>query len=86
MSYQYQPRRSVLYVPAHEPRFIEKARYLPVDTIVFDLQESVPPLHKVEARTRLVKALENTNFGYSEKVVRINSLDSSCVGGLPITI
>jgi citrate lyase subunit beta / citryl-CoA lyase len=76
MSYQYQPRRSVLYVPAHEPRFIEKARHLPVDTIIFDLQESVPPHHKVEARARLVKALENTDFGYSEKVIRINSLDS----------
>jgi citrate lyase subunit beta/citryl-CoA lyase len=76
MSYQYQPRRSVLYVPAHEPRFIEKARHLPVDTIVFDLQESVPPHHKVDARARLVKALENTDFGYSEKVIRINSLDS----------
>ena len=76
MSYQYQPRRSLLYVPAHVPRFIEKARNLPVDTLVFDLQESVPPKNKVEARTRLVKALKNTYFGYSEKVIRINSLDS----------
>jgi len=76
MSYQYQPRRSVLYVPAHEPRFIEKARQLPVDTIVFDLQESVPPQQKIQAREQLIKALENSDFGYSEKVVRINSLDS----------
>lgn len=76
MSFQYRPRRSVLYVPAHESRHIEKSRHLAVDTIVFDLQESVPPQHKDSARTQLVKALENTDFGYSEKVIRINSLDS----------
>ncbi len=76
MSFQYRPRRSVLYVPAHEPRHIDKARQLQADTIVFDLQESVPPQHKPEARAFLLKALENTDFGYSEKVIRINSLDS----------
>ena len=76
MSYQYQPRRSVLYVPAHESRYIEKSRHLPVDTLIFDLQESVPPQHKKDARARLVKALQNTDFGYSEKVIRVNSLDS----------
>ncbi|WP_168204010.1 HpcH/HpaI aldolase/citrate lyase family protein [Aliikangiella coralliicola] len=76
MSFQYRPRRSVLYTPAHEPRHIEKARHLPVDTIVFDLQESVPPQHKPDGRALLLKALENNDFGYSEKVIRINSLDS----------
>ncbi|MGX5174749.1 HpcH/HpaI aldolase/citrate lyase family protein [Aliikangiella sp. IMCC44653] len=76
MTFQYRPRRSVLYVPAHEPRHIEKSRKLSVDSIVFDLQESVPPLRKDEARNLLLKALNNHNFGYSEKIVRINSLDS----------
>lgn len=76
MSYDYRPRRSVLYVPAHEPRYIEKARHLMADSIIFDLQESVPPQFKTEARARLVKALQNKDFGYSEKIIRINSLDS----------
>ncbi|MCW8877771.1 MAG: CoA ester lyase [Kangiellaceae bacterium] len=76
MGFQYRPRRSVLYVPAHEPRHIEKSRKLPVDTIVFDLQESVPPKHKESGRNLLLKSLQNGDFGYSEKVVRINSLDS----------
>ncbi|WP_196141166.1 CoA ester lyase [Aliikangiella sp. G2MR2-5] len=76
MSFQYRPRRSVLYVTAHEPRHIEKARKLPVDTIVFDLQESVPPQHKENGRALLIKSLENNDFGYSEKIIRINSLDS----------
>lgn len=76
MSFQYRPRRSVLYVPAHQIQYIEKAKKLEADTIVFDLQESVPPKYKYEARSLLTKSLENPQFGYSEKVVRINSLDS----------
>lgn len=76
MSTIYRPRRSLLYVSAHESRHIEKSRALHADSIVFDLQESVPPAKKIEARKLLVKAFENSNFGYSEKIVRINSLDS----------
>ncbi|WP_185964495.1 HpcH/HpaI aldolase/citrate lyase family protein [Aliikangiella marina] len=76
MSFQYRPRRSVLYVPAHEPRHIEKSRKLHADSIVFDLQESVPPRLKPQGRAQLLKDLENPDFGYSEKIIRINSLDS----------
>lgn len=76
MANQYRPRRSVLYVSAHELRHIEKSRSLHADCIIFDLQESVPPAKKEQARTMLVKAFENPNFGYSEKIIRVNSLDS----------
>ncbi len=76
MTFQYRPRRSVLYVTGHNARHIEKSRQLQVDTIVFDLQESVPPQRKVEARNLLQKSFENNDFGYSEKVLRVNSLDS----------
>ncbi|MBV1908797.1 MAG: CoA ester lyase [Kangiellaceae bacterium] len=76
MTYQYRPRRSVLYVSAHELKHIEKSRLLHTDCIIFDLQESVPPAQKSEARKTLLRAFENPNFGYSEKIVRINSLDS----------
>jgi len=76
MGYKYRPRRSVLYVSAHEERHIEKSRKLPADSIIFDLQESVPPSKKVEARALLVRMFENPDFGYSEKIVRVNSLDS----------
>ncbi len=72
----YRPRRSALYVPAHKLKYIEKARLLTADTIIFDLQESVPPGRKAEARKLLVEALKNSNFGYSEKIVRVNKLTS----------
>ncbi len=76
MTYHYRPRRSVLYVSAHEKRHIIKSRSLHSDSIVFDLQESVPPSMKVKARGILKKAFDNSDFGYSEKIVRVNSLDS----------
>ncbi|NVJ68345.1 MAG: CoA ester lyase, partial [Gammaproteobacteria bacterium] len=73
----YRPRRTLLYVPNHVAKFIHKARTLDADTIVFDLQESVPPEYKQQARDLLVKEFsESTDFGHSEKVVRINSLES----------
>lgn len=76
MNFKYRPRRSVLYVSAFEARHIEKSRQLAADSLIFDLQESVPPSQKINARAQLVKALQNSNFGFSEKIVRVNSLDS----------
>ena len=72
----YRPRRSALYVPAHKNKYIEKSRTLNADTIIFDLQESVPPSRKAEARKLLVEALSNSDFGYSERIVRVNKLNS----------
>ncbi|KGJ98062.1 HpcH/HpaI aldolase/citrate lyase family protein [Thalassotalea sp. ND16A] len=73
----YRPRRSALYVPAHKVRYIEKSRTLNADCIIFDLQESVPPARKAEARQHLVEQLENSDFGYSERIVRVNKLSST---------
>ncbi|WP_394173767.1 HpcH/HpaI aldolase/citrate lyase family protein [Thalassotalea litorea] len=72
----YRPRRSALYVPGHERRFIEKSRRLNADCIIFDLQESVPPAGKADARALLANELCNSDFGYSERIVRVNKLDS----------
>lgn len=72
----FRPRRSALYVPAHHQHYIEKARGLSADVIIFDLQESVPPSRKEEARALLVEQLQNSDFGYSEKIVRVNKLNS----------
>ncbi|PIP79994.1 MAG: CoA ester lyase [Gammaproteobacteria bacterium CG22_combo_CG10-13_8_21_14_all_40_8] len=74
MMQQYRSRRTMLYVPAHIGKHIEKARHLPADSIIFDLQESVPLSEKERARTVLSQHLQNSDFGYSEKVVRINPL------------
>ncbi|WP_068547435.1 HpcH/HpaI aldolase/citrate lyase family protein [Thalassotalea crassostreae] len=72
----YRPRRSALYVPAHKTRYIDKSRNLFADCIIFDLQESVPPARKKHARELLVEQLQNSDFGYSERIVRVNKLNS----------
>jgi citrate lyase subunit beta/citryl-CoA lyase len=67
----------MLYVPTHVERYMEKARSLDADSIIFDLQESVPPQYKEEGRDILCRELrESTDYQHSELVVRINSLQS----------
>ncbi|MDN3651237.1 CoA ester lyase [Thalassotalea ponticola] len=76
ISNNYRPRRSALYIPCHQQRFIHKARTLNADSLIFDLQESVPPALKAQALSTLIDELADSDFGYSERVVRVNRLDS----------
>jgi citrate lyase subunit beta/citryl-CoA lyase len=69
------PRRSVLYMPGSNARAMEKARELPADALILDLEDAVAPEAKAEARGAIVKALE-TGFGDREVMVRINGLDT----------
>ena len=69
------PRRSVLYMPGSNARALEKARELPADCLILDLEDAVAPEAKAQAREAIVKALEN-GFGDREVMVRINGLDT----------
>jgi citrate lyase subunit beta / citryl-CoA lyase len=70
------PRRSVLYMPGSNARAIEKARELPADGIILDLEDAVAPEAKAMARDLIRKALEKGGFGDREVFVRINGLDT----------
>ena len=70
------PRRSALYLPASNARAIAKARALPADVIILDLEDAVAPDAKAEARAQAVAALGEGGFGTRELVVRINALDT----------
>src|SRR5436190_22551617 len=70
------PRRSVLYMPGSNARAIEKARSLPVDAIILDLEDSVAPDGKPGARAQVSDAVAARIFGPREVVVRINGLDT----------
>ncbi|WP_394179660.1 HpcH/HpaI aldolase/citrate lyase family protein [Yoonia maritima] len=70
------PFRSALYIPGSKDRALDKARGLPVDAILFDLEDAVSPDAKVEARATLASALEQGGYGPRFKVVRINGLDT----------
>jgi len=70
------PRRSVLYMPGSNARALEKARTLPADGVILDLEDAVAPDAKVEARGRIVETLAAGGFGPREVVVRINGLNT----------
>jgi len=70
------PRRSVLYMPGSNARAIEKARSLPVDAIILDLEDSVAPEGKPAARAQVSDTVAARAFGPREVVVRINGLDT----------
>src|SRR3546814_4811623 len=70
------PRRSALYMPASNGRAIEKARTLPCDFVILDLEDAVAPEIKGKARIQAVKAVSQGGFGHREVVIRINPLDS----------
>jgi citrate lyase subunit beta / citryl-CoA lyase len=71
------PRRSVLYMPGSNARAIEKAKALPADAIILDLEDSVAPDAKAAARQQVVEAVTKGGFGTREVVVRVNGLDTS---------
>jgi len=70
------PYRSALYIPGSKDRALEKARGLPVDVILFDLEDAVSPDAKVAARDTLYAALADDGYGARLKIVRINALDT----------
>ncbi|HCF24596.1 MAG TPA: CoA ester lyase [Novosphingobium sp.] len=71
------PRRSALYLPASNPKALAKARTLPADVVILDLEDSVAPEHKAEARAMAVVAVAEDGFGRRELVIRANGLGTS---------
>ncbi len=70
------PRRSVLYMPGANDRALEKAKSIAADTLILDLEDSVAPEAKAEARAKVAAAVKAGGFGRRELVVRINGLDT----------
>jgi citrate lyase beta subunit len=76
MSQTVRPRRSVLYMPGANTRALEKARTLPADALIFDLEDAVAPEAKEAARTNVVLATESRAYGKREIAIRCNGLDT----------
>ena len=70
-----QPIRSLLYIPGSNERALDKARALPCDGIIFDLEDAVAPDEKARARLSLAVAL-NGDYGGRLRIVRINGLET----------
>src|SRR3954469_15791960 len=70
------PRRSVLYMPGSNARALEKAKSLPADGVILDLEDSVAPDAKEAAREQVVRAVKAGGFGRREVFIRINGADT----------
>ena len=70
------PLRSVLYIPASKPRALDKAKTLPIDAIIFDLEDAVSQDEKIAARATLAEALSTGGYGQRLKIVRVNGHDT----------
>ncbi|MGA3403365.1 MAG: CoA ester lyase [Acetobacteraceae bacterium] len=69
-------RRSLLITPAHRRERLEKALTLAADSVIFDLEDGVPPSRKPEARASAAAVLRTGEFGRRERVVRLNAIGS----------
>jgi len=68
-------RRSRIYIPGNRPRMILKAPGFGADSVILDLEDSVPPEEKDAARIMVAQALRQVDFRGAERLVRINPLD-----------
>ncbi len=74
MSNKVRPRRSVLYMPGANTRALDKARTLPADALIFDLEDAVAPDAKQAARDNVVAAARSKGYGKREIAIRCNGL------------
>jgi len=70
------PRRSVLYMPGSNLRALEKAKTLPADGLILDLEDAVAPDAKETARTQVTQVVKAGGFGKRELFIRVNGIDT----------
>jgi citrate lyase subunit beta/citryl-CoA lyase len=72
MDATFRPRRSVLYMPSSNARALEKARSIPCDGLILDLEDAVAPDAKTAAREAACAAVTGGDYGRRELTIRIN--------------
>src|SRR5947208_15780098 len=70
------PRRSLLYMPGSNARALDKAKTLPADGLILDLEDAVAPEAKDTARKQVSDAVKAGGFGSREIFIRVNALDT----------
>jgi citrate lyase subunit beta/citryl-CoA lyase len=76
MPFVSRPRRSMLYMPSSNARALEKAKSIPADGLIFDLEDAVAPDAKPTARLAAVAAAHSKAYGRREVMIRANALDT----------
>ena len=72
----FRPRRSVLYMPGSNARALEKAKTLPCDGLILDLEDAVAPDDKPAAREAACAAATSGEYGARELTIRVNGADT----------
>ncbi len=70
----FRPRRSVLYMPSSNARALEKAKSLPCDGLILDLEDAVAPDAKESAREAACAAAASGEYGRREVTIRVNGI------------
>ena len=70
------PRRSVLYMPGSNARALDKAKEIPADALILDIEDAVAPDAKEEARAQVSAAVKGGGYGKRELIIRVNGLDT----------
>ncbi|MGD9668655.1 MAG: CoA ester lyase [Hyphomicrobiaceae bacterium] len=70
------PRRSVLYMPGSNERALEKAKTIPADALILDLEDAVAPDAKIAAREKACAAVASGGYGKRELIIRVNGLET----------
>src|SRR5689334_9329955 len=73
---EFRPRRSVLYMPSSNERALEKAKTIPCDGLILDLEDAVDPDAKPAARDAACAAVKSGDYGNRELTIRINGADT----------
>ncbi len=71
---EFKPLRSVLYMPSSNERALEKAKTLPADAIIFDLEDAVAPDAKPAAREAAAAAVASGEYGRRHLIIRVNGI------------
>ncbi|MCG6856561.1 MAG: CoA ester lyase [Salaquimonas sp.] len=72
----WRPRRSALFMPASNARALHKARTLPADTLIFDLEDSLGPGERETAYANLRELVKGVDFGRRERVIRTSAVET----------
>jgi citrate lyase subunit beta/citryl-CoA lyase len=76
MAKNFRPRRSVLYMSGSNTRALEKARDLPADCLIFDLEDAVAPEAKDTARSQVTATIRAGGYGQREIIIRTNAVET----------
>ena len=69
-------RRTMLFMPGNNPGMLQNGGVFGADALILDLEDAVAPQEKDAARLLVAQALQTVDYAASEKVVRINPLDT----------